>query len=63
MKTRKEVMDEFEAKGETVIDWAKRHDFKPRTVYAVLHGQLKAKRGISHTIAVKLGLKDAPSNA
>jgi gp16 family phage-associated protein len=58
MKTKKQVMEEFIARGETVIGWAKSHGYKARTVYAVLYGQMKARRGIGHRIAVELGLKD-----
>jgi len=63
MDIRTEVKERFEANGETISDWAKRHGYKPRTVYAVLSGQLKAKRGKAHQIAVALGLKAQPNQA
>ncbi|MCL8381774.1 DNA-binding protein [Xanthobacter aminoxidans] len=47
----------FEAEGISVREWARDRGFSPRTVYAVLNGQLKAKRGVSHRIAVALGIK------
>lgn len=50
----------FEAEGISVAEWARSHGFRARTVYAVLRGELKAKRGISHQIAVALGVKSPP---
>lgn len=63
MKTKEQIKKVFEDKGETFEAWAKRKGFKVRTVYAVLNGQLKASRGISHEIAIALGLKDVINNA
>lgn len=60
MDPKKAVKERFEAHGEAIADWARRNGYKPRTVYAVLSGQLKAKRGMSHKIAVALGLKATP---
>lgn len=57
MKTKGEVLYGFQRRGETVSDWAKRHGFNRRTVYAVLAGQMKATRGIGHKIAVMLEMK------
>jgi gp16 family phage-associated protein len=62
MKTKEQVKKVFEERGETFGAWAKRKGFKLRTVYAVLNGQLKASRGISHEIAVALGIKDVVNN-
>lgn len=58
--TREEVIRSFEAEGIAISDWALANGFKPRTVYAVLRGELKGKRGLGHTIAIALGLKDEP---
>ena len=63
MDIRTEVKERFEANGEAISDWARRNGYNPRTVYAVLSGKLKAKRGKSHKIAVALGLKPAPTQA
>jgi gp16 family phage-associated protein len=60
MKTKKEVLKAFSKRGETIIGWAEKNGYKPRTVYAVLNGQIKGLRGKGHEIAVGLGLKDAP---
>lgn len=54
---RQAVKRSFEEQGEAIAGWARRHGYKPRTVYAVLSGQLKCRRGKSHLIAVALGVK------
>ena len=58
MKSKDEVTKEFVYRGDTIAAWAGRHGYKKRTVYAVLAGHLKASSGISHRIAVQLGLKE-----
>jgi gp16 family phage-associated protein len=57
MKTRRRVKRDFVDAGDTFAAWAKRRGYQKRTVYAVMSGQLKATRGVSHKIAVDLGLK------
>lgn len=54
---------QLEQQGISLVDWAHLHGFNVRTVHAVLSGQLKAKRGVSHRIAVAAGLKIAPKKA
>jgi gp16 family phage-associated protein len=51
------IKAEFASRGETISEWAKDRGYNPRTVYAVIQGQLKCHRGLSHKIAVDLGLK------
>lgn len=60
---RNAVKDRLEAHGVSIAGWARENGFNVRTVYAVLHGELKAKRGVSHRIAVALGLKPKPPKA
>lgn len=60
MTTFAEVKARFEAEGITIRDWAIANGFKPRTVYAVLNGELKGRRGVTHRIAVALRLKEEP---
>jgi gp16 family phage-associated protein len=55
-----EIKGRFEAEGISIAEWARENGFNVRTVYAVLYGELKAKRGVSHRITVALGLKPAP---
>ncbi len=57
VKTPEQVKSEFEARGESFADWAREHGYDRLYVYRVLNGTIKAKRGIGHKIAVKLGLK------
>jgi gp16 family phage-associated protein len=64
VKTRDQVRAEFAYQGITVADWARRHGFLPNTVRAVLRGRLRGQWGVSHSIAVRLGLKiGAPRDA
>jgi gp16 family phage-associated protein len=63
MDAKKAIKERFEAHGEVIAEWARNNGYKPRTVYAVLSGQLKAKRGLSHKIAVALGIKAMPGQA
>ncbi|WP_151777309.1 DNA-binding protein [Acinetobacter brisouii] len=56
--TPEEVKAKFHQEGKTFTDWAKEHGYRRADVYRVLNGLCKAKRGLGHEIAVKLGLKD-----
>ena len=60
MKTPEQVKADFLAHGITISQWARDHNFKPREVSLVLNGQIKARYGKGHTIAVALGIKAAP---
>ena len=60
MDNREAIRARLDKNGTSIADWAKQNGFKPRTVYAVIYGELKAKRGISHRIAVALGMKLQP---
>ncbi len=53
----------LEENGLSIADWARKNGFNVRTVYAVLNGELKAKRGIGHKIAVAAGIKKQPHKA
>ncbi len=54
---RQAALASFDERGESVAAWAKDRGYNPQTVRKVLAGRLKAKRGISHRIAVDLGIK------
>lgn len=58
--TPEQVKADFRAKGQTITEWARQHNYDRHYVYFVLNGQCKARRGKGHEIAVKLGLKPAP---
>ncbi len=57
IRTPKEARDEFDEKGISISSWAMSNGFPPNLVYEVLAGNRKAKRGMTHKIAVALGLK------
>jgi len=47
----------FEAAGIPISAWAEANGYDRRKVYMVINGQFKGARGISHEIALKLGMK------
>lgn len=55
--TPEQVKADFAFRGITFTEWAEKNGYRRELVYRVLNGQCKAKFGISHEIAVKLGLK------
>lgn len=57
-----ETQERFVQEGISVSEWAKAHGFPVGSVYAVLNGRSRARRGQSHQIAVALGLKTRPAN-
>jgi len=59
-ETRESVKARFKAEGVTIRDWARRHGFDERAVQKVLSGRVKCNYGISHQMAVALGLKEEP---
>lgn len=58
MLSREQVIQGFRRRGQTVSQWARANGFTPDQVRAVIYGKAKGNWGISHVIAVKLGLKD-----
>lgn len=48
---------EFQARGLSVAEWARRHGYSTALVYQVLAGKKRCLRGQSHAVAVSLGLK------
>ncbi len=57
-KTPDQVRAEFKASGLTIAAWAKAYGYPVASVYQVLKGDKQCRWGISHEIAVKLGLKE-----
>jgi len=47
----------FNAHGENISAWARKHGFSIKLVHAVLSGQRSCNFGESHRIAVALGIK------
>ena len=58
LKTRAQVLTEFDRCGQSVSNWAAQHDIPRNTVSGVLQGRLKGRRGHAHKAAVLLGLKE-----
>lgn len=58
--TADKVRSLFKQAGIPISDWAKANNYCATKVYQVLNGALKGTRGVSHEIAVKLGLKVLP---
>lgn len=52
----------LEDQGLSCKDFALKHDLHPSTVYAVLNGQKKCRRGEAHRAAVLLGIKEGVIN-
>lgn len=58
MNSIEEVKAIFARNGVSISEWARQNGFSPNMVHAVLGGRIQCKRGQSHKIAVKLGLKE-----
>lgn len=58
MLTPDQFKQKLLAQGLTVSQWARNHGYTPRQASIVLNGQSKARYGIGHEIAVKMGIKD-----
>lgn len=56
--TPAQAKERMEKRGETVVAFARQHSLDPPTVYQVLSGQKKGRRGEAHRAAVLLGIKD-----
>ena len=55
--TIEEARKRLEARGESIAEFARRNKLNTRSVYGVLYGNNKGRRGDSHKAAVALGLK------
>lgn len=58
MITPEQFKQDLLAKGQTISQWARDHGYTPRQASLVLNGQVKGRYGISHEIAVNMGLKE-----
>ncbi|GIX37998.1 MAG: DNA-binding protein [Silanimonas sp.] len=58
LRTPAEVRADFERRGQSIRAWARAHGLLPETVYQVLSGAKRGRRGEAHRAAVLLGLKD-----
>ncbi|MGV5130135.1 DNA-binding protein [Pseudomonas aeruginosa] len=55
--TGERVKELFRAAGITISAWAEANGYPRHQVYMVINGQFKGRRGTSHEIAMKLGMK------
>lgn len=55
--TPAQLKEKFRREGKTLSAWAKEHGYKPQFVYRVVSGNIQARYGRSHRVAVELGLK------
>lgn len=58
LRSREEVREEFYKQGESIADWARKHEVRYSQVIDVLRSDRQCRRGNSHKIAVLLGIKD-----
>lgn len=58
MRTPEQVRAEFDRCGISIRTWARFHGYPVALVYQVLKGNKPCRIGMSHEIAVRLGLKD-----
>ncbi|EOX6774863.1 DNA-binding protein [Salmonella enterica subsp. enterica serovar Manhattan] len=57
--TAEQVKNLLRQQGKTITEWANENGYTRNDVYRVLNGQVKARYGKGHEIAVKLGLKSS----
>lgn len=55
--TVEEARAQLDARGESVAAFARRNNVNARSVYGVLYGNNKGRRGAAHLAAVALGIK------
>ena len=55
--TGEKVKELFAATGTPISAWAEANGYTRHQVYMVINGQFKGRRGISHDIAIALGMK------
>jgi len=55
---RKVVQERLSRQGLSIRAWCRLHGFSPASVQAVIAGKVSCRFGISHEIAVLLGLKE-----
>ncbi|MFV5383432.1 DNA-binding protein [Acinetobacter towneri] len=58
IKSIKQVRDDFIKSGISIAEWARDNNFSPDLVYRILKNNKVPRRGESHKIAVKLGIKE-----
>lgn len=62
VRDREAVKAALSREGTTITTWARDHGYSRKTVYKVLGGTLPCHSGVTHNIAVRLGMKDGDIN-
>jgi gp16 family phage-associated protein len=57
IRTPEEVKAEFRRKGISIDAWARQRGYSENLARMILNGERSPQRGMSHAIAVDLGLK------
>lgn len=57
LKTKEQARVALEEQGVSIAEFARKHDLPYPTVYQVLSGHKKGRRGQAHNAAVLLGMK------
>lgn len=57
LRTHLEARADLDYQGISVTQWAREHKVNRSLVYEILAGRKKCLRGMSHNIAVQLGMK------
>lgn len=58
VKSIQQIKNEFSESGASIAEWARENSFSPDLVYRILRNNRIPKRGESHQIAIKLGIKE-----
>ena len=58
VRSIKQVQNTFVESGISIAEWARDNNFSPDLVYRIFRNNKIPKRGESHKIAVKLGIKE-----
>ncbi len=56
--TSEQIKAKFKREGRSFAEWARTNNYRYNDVQRVLNGFSKARRGLGHEIAIKLGMKD-----
>ncbi|MDH4763393.1 DNA-binding protein [Pseudomonas sp. CBMAI 2609] len=62
LRTPAQAREALEREGRSIADFCREHELDAFTVYQVLAGKKKGKRGMAHRAAVLLGIKDGEIN-
>ena len=61
--TPQQVKAKFQEQGVSIAQWSEQNGVNRDIVYRILNGRSVGLRGKTHEVAVKLGIKPAPSKS